>query len=281
MSFHYRVPKRFSDLNLGGHVDHAVLIDYLQEARTELLLTAPDPMPAMLGSGVLVTGHQVEYLAPIGYQDPVVDAEVWIDQVGGARFSISYRLTDGDVAVAQARTFCVPYNLDEQRMRRLAPAERALLTGAARAPVDVVALPKQRVDLAGGHQLPIRVRWADLDSYRHVNNVKFFDYIAEGRIALLRTAEALDPAAPWVVRRQDLDYRLPIDFRREPYLVRTAIADIGESSCLLVADIVDPADDRCFATVRTILVQLDSDGQPSPVPADLRDRLGRWQLPVR
>ena len=280
MSFHYQVPKRFSDLNLGGHVDHAVLIDYLQEARTELLLTAPDPMPAMLDSGVLVTGHRVEYLAPIGYQDPTVDAEVWIDQVGAARFSISYRLTDAETPVVRARTFCVPYNLDEQALRRLEPAERELLTGAAREPVDLVGLPKQRVDLSTGHQLPTRVRWADLDSYRHVNNVKFFDYVAEGRMALLRESEALDRSAPWVVRRQDLDYRLPIDFRREPYLVRTAITDIGDSSCMLVADIVDPVDDRCFAAVRTVLVQVNADGQPSPISADLRDRLTRWQLPV-
>lgn len=281
MSFHYSVPKRFSDLNIGGHVDHGVLIDYLQEARTELLLTAPDPMPAMLDSGVLVTGHQVDYLAPIDYREPVVDAEVWIDAVGAARFSISYRLRDGEVPVIRARTFCVPYNLDQQAMRRLDPAERTLLVDAAREPVEVVPLPRQRVDLSAGHQLPIRVRWADLDSYRHVNNVKFFDYVAEGRMALLRDCAALDPATPFVVRRQDLDYRLPIDFRREPYLVRTAITGIGEASCSLVADIVDPADHRCFATVRTVLVRLDGAGQPSAITADLRARLARRQLAVR
>ena len=57
---------------------------------------------------MLVTGHHVEYLGPIGYDAAVVDAEVWVDQVGGARFSISYRLSDGGTAVVkpdQSRSF--------------------------------------------------------------------------------------------------------------------------------------------------------------------------------
>lgn len=279
--FRYQIPKRFSDLNIGGHVDHAVLIDYLQEARTELLLTAPEPMPAMLDSGVLVTAHQVEYLAPIGYRAPVVDAEVWVDQVGAARFSISYRLSDDGVPVARARTFCVPYDLGVGALRRLDPPERALLVDAAAAPVGIEALPKARTDLDAAAQLPIRVRWADLDSYRHVNNVKFFDYVAQGRMAML-TAVGLDDGGDfWVVRQQDLDYRLPIDFRREPYTVRTAITAVGTSSCSFSADIVDPADRRCFATARSALVLLDAAGQPRQIPDAVRQQLSalassRW-----
>ncbi|SDT15848.1 acyl-CoA thioesterase [Microlunatus soli] len=273
MSFHYQVPKRFSDLNVGGHVDHAVLIDYLQEARTELLLSAPEPMPAMLDSGVLVTGHQVEYLAPIGYRAPVVDAEVWVDQVGAARFSISYRLSDDGVPVARARTFCVPYDLTTATMRRLAADERALLTGAIETPVPITPLPKVRVDLGSAAELPIRVRWADLDSYRHVNNVKFYDYVAQGRMELLSGARLGGGVDPWVVRQQDLDYRLPIDFRREPYRVRTAVTALGDTSCTLSADIVDPSDQRCFATARSVVVLLGADGRPQPIPGEWRDKL--------
>lgn len=274
VSFQYQVPKRFTDLNAGGHVDHGVVIDYLQESRTEFLLSAPSPMPAMLDSGVLVTGHHVEYLAPITYDTPVVDAEVWVDQVGGARFSVSYQLSDAGTSVVRARTFLVPYDLASGTMRRLAADERDLLVSRVAEPVALRPLGKVTAShLAGARTSDCRVRWADLDSYRHVNNVKFFDYLSQARLELLTTAGPLGPGEPWVVVRQDIDYKMPIDFRREPYQVRTAVVRVGNSSVELVADIVDPqvSDPKPYATARTVLVQVGSDGKPKPVTDDFRE----------
>ena len=40
---------------------------------------------------------------------------------------------------------------------------------------------------AGAHPLRtwLGVRWSDLDSYGHVNNVKFYDYVQEARVAIM------------------------------------------------------------------------------------------------
>ncbi|MGH3317205.1 MAG: acyl-CoA thioesterase, partial [Nocardioidaceae bacterium] len=35
------------------------------------------------------------------------------------------------------------------------------------------------------HRYSCRVRWSDVDSYGHVNNVKYFEYFQEARIAFL------------------------------------------------------------------------------------------------
>lgn len=293
MPFRYQVPQRYTDLNLGGHVDHGVVIDYLQEARTEFLLSASDPMPDMLDSGVLVTGHQVQYLAPINYGTAGVDAEVWVDQVGAARFSISYRLTAAGLPVVRARTFLTPYDLAAATLRRLSGPEREQLVAAVEPPVDIEPLGKVTgADLVDAAAMDCRVRWADLDSYRHVNNVKFFDYLSQARLELLlralRQAQGSDAGAhgpdagaqasvePWVVVRQDLEYKAPIDFRREPYRVRTAVAGIGTTSIRFAADIVDPQapDRRPYATARTIMVRLGADGGPEPITDELRRALG-------
>jgi len=285
VSFRYRVPQRYTDLNLGGHVDHGVVIDYLQEARTEFLLSAPAPMPDMLDSGVLVTGHQVEYLAPIGYHPTGVDAEVWVDQVGGARFSISYRMSVAGTPVVTARTFLTPYDLAAARLRRLTGPEREQLAAVVEPPVDIEPLGKvTAADLVDAATMNCRVRWADLDSYRHVNNVKFFDYFSQARLELLlgalRQAQGSDGRAqgsvePWVVVRQDLEYKVPIDFRREPYQVRTAVTQIGTTSIRFAADIADSqaAEPKSYATARTIMVLLGPDGRPEPITDELRQAL--------
>jgi acyl-CoA thioester hydrolase len=78
------------------------------------------------------------------------------------------------------------------------------------------------------------------------------------------------------VVRQDLSYHAPIDFRREPYRVRTAVVTVGETSVQCAADIVDPQlpQPKPYASARTVLVQVDSDGRPKPVADEQRRALG-------
>ncbi len=286
MSFHYQVPKRYTDLDAGHVVDHGVVIDYLQESRTEFLFAAGGPMPAMLDSGVLVTAHQVEYLAPITAGAAVVDSEVWVDQVGGSRFSISYELVDADRPVVRARTFLAPYDLREGALRRLNATERDLLTSVAETPVQIEPLGRVgRTDLDHSHHSSCRVRWADLDSYRHVNNVRFFDYFHQAGLELVAPTAPLAAGLHWRVLRRHVDYRLPIDFRREPYRVRTAVTEITDDSCALVADLVDPCGGdsetgaRPFATSRCVLAATDEGGRRQELPKEAWDALERWRMP--
>jgi acyl-CoA thioester hydrolase len=126
------------------------------------------------------------------------------------------------------------------------------------------------------------VRWADLDSYRHVNNVRYFDYFSQARLQLIAEAGPLDPGEPWMVVRQDVDYRIALDFRREPYQVRTAVTEIGDSSVAFVADISDPLDSGkpSFATARTVMVHLGVDGRAQAIPAATRTVLGSAIAPA-
>lgn len=274
MAYVYLCPKRFDDLNADGSIDHAVIIDYLQEARIEFLLSAPEPMSAMLDTGVLVAAHRIEYLAPIGSSEPVVRVQVWIDRVGGAQFSLSYSLTDGDLEVARARTTAVAYDLGSSALRRLTAAERDQLSAARAAGVELTGFETAFPRLDDAHHSRCRVRWADLDSYGHVNNVRFFDYFSQARLELLTGSGSPDGAESWRVTRQDVTYKLPLDFRREPYLIRTAATDIGGSHVEFAADIVaDPDQPKSLATSRAVVVHTRADGRPASIGDQLRDRL--------
>ena len=53
--------------------------------------------------------------------------ELWVEEIRAGRFTVAYELFDGDVLASRARSVCVPFDLAEQRPRRLSDAERAFL----------------------------------------------------------------------------------------------------------------------------------------------------------
>ena len=239
-----------------AHLNNAAFLDYLQEARVHFLLTGPPVMGELLDTGVLVVQHQIEYLQPVVYSDAGLDIELWVTSVGASRFGLAYDVRDGDRLAARARTSAVPFDLARNALRRLATDERAVLTGAMRETEPFATLRAVPTEPAG-FRSPLAVRWSDLDSYGHVNNVKYFDYLQEARILLFTHALGWTGAAGseiWVLVRQDLDYRRPLDFRPSPYEVRTVISAVGNRSVTFGAEILDPTDGTVFAAARSVMV---------------------------
>ncbi|MBO1751646.1 acyl-CoA thioesterase [Actinotalea sp. BY-33] len=93
--------------------------------------------------------------------------------------------------------------------------------------------------------VPVAVRWADLDAYGHVNNVAVLRLLEEARIAAFwRHAEARD-AGLWptavldagpgatthtLVARSEIEYLLPLGYRRDPVTVEMWIGHLGGAS---------------------------------------------------
>jgi acyl-CoA thioester hydrolase len=267
MGFTYSCPVRWGDLDAQGHVNNGFYVDYLQEARVHFLLDGPPEARDLLDSGVLVVSHAVEYLRPVGAVEAVT-IRLWVDSVGGSRFVIGYDLHDGDHLAARARTALVPFDLAGGALRRLTSGEREFL-GAHLAPGEPL---RPLAGSAGDRpfRMPLPVRWSDLDSYGHVNNVKFYDYVQQARIALINATVHWSPETVWMVARQDVQYRAPLDFRTEPYEVATWVTTIGNRSFTLGAEIRDPAAGTQYATAGTVVVG------SVPLSTDQRDALSRW-----
>lgn len=270
MGRHVEVPLRWGDLDAQGHVNNARFIDYLQEARADFLLGGP--VSHLLGGGMVVVSHQIEYLAPIEYRDEPVLVDVAVLSCGGAQIELGYRLHHQGRCCARARTRLCPYDLTEQRVRRLSGAERAWFRDQvepAEPLRDLIRLPITERAFAA----PIRVRWSDIDSYDHVNNVCFFEYIQQARVVFasradgeMRRAAATAGEYLWLVLRQDVEYRRPLTFRTEPYLVRVGLASAGRTSLVFCSDLVDPVTGDQHATAATVVVCGDRHGTPVPLP---------------
>jgi acyl-CoA thioester hydrolase len=273
---------RWADLDRLGHVNNVVYVDYLQEARVDMLRThGPAARTGELAEGVVVVRHEVEYVSPLTYRFRPVSIECWVTRLGAASFTMAYEVFQQDPADPGARrvhlratTLLTPYVFATERPRRLTDVERTTLTEflepAERRPRPALSPPRHEEP---GHY-PVHVRFSDVDVYGHVNNVKYFEYFQEARILLhARLWGDLPGEAPsLVVARTDVDYKVPILFRPESYDAWSWVSAVGTTSMTIDSEICDG--DSVLSRARVVAVFFDpATGRSTPPPDAYRDRL--------
>jgi acyl-CoA thioester hydrolase len=129
----YDCPLRWADMDSLGHVNNVVYVDYLQEARVDMLrVHAPVKGGEELAEGVVVVRHEVEYLQPLVFRPEPVRVESWVTQIRAATFTLAYEvldeLPDGERRVyVRASTVLTPYVFSQERPRRVTDREREVL----------------------------------------------------------------------------------------------------------------------------------------------------------
>ncbi|MFE0100298.1 acyl-CoA thioesterase [Streptomyces sp. NPDC059009] len=128
---YYECPLRWSDMDAFGHVNNAVFLKYLEEARIDFMFRlkpADDDGPSFAG-GSVVARHEIDYLRPLVHRHAPVTVESWVTKIGAASLTISYEVKDEEQVYVRASTVVVPYDLRAQRPRRITAEERAVLEG--------------------------------------------------------------------------------------------------------------------------------------------------------
>lgn len=127
MNYIHHCALRWSDMDAYGHVNNARFLTLYEEARVALFFTGARQMGlTSFEDGIVISRHEIDYLRPVDYGDPV-RIEMWIEEVRPSRFTIAYELFDDEVVASRARSVCVPFDLANQRPRRLTDAERDFL----------------------------------------------------------------------------------------------------------------------------------------------------------
>ncbi len=271
----YECPLRWGDMDMLGHVNNVRYVDYLQEARIDML--AHHAMlrgGEDLAEGVVVVRHDVSYVAPLVFRSDPVRIECWVSDVRRASFTLAHEVyderPDGSRRVyLRARTELCPFDFTTDRPRRLRPEELTVLESY----LEPVEGPGP--DLRG--EVPttvttydVQVRWSDVDAYRHVNNVTYFDYLQEARLRMLGMERGEGSTTGFenhlVVAQTGVTYRRPVLFRHTPYAVDSWVSRVGGSSFDVDSVIRDPEaadDDAVLARARVSLVGFDMAGQRS------------------
>jgi len=257
------------------HVNNVTYVDYLQEARIDMFTAHPEFRGGEdLGEGVVVVRHELEFAAPLSFRSRPVLVDSWITRIRAASFTMDYEVYDesdaGRTVYLRASSVLAPFVFATERPRRITDVEREVLgryLSPAEARTPVVGTGTSR------HLYLLRVRWSDVDAYRHVNNVKYIEYFQEARIRyLMRLHQHGDSFGEVVIARMDVDYRRPILFRMQPYEVHSWVSQVGRTSFVIAAEIRDG--EELLASSRTVVVGFDRETQrAAPLTSDHRSRL--------
>jgi len=262
---------RWADLDQLGHVNNVVYVDYLQEARVDML-RAHGRGPRALADGLVVVRHEVTYLKPLAFDFRPVSIECWVTEIRAATFTMAYEIfhdtpaADGRAAdrvvYVRATTVLTPFVFAEERPRRITSEEREALEGH----LEPDQQPRRRTPALpepATSSYAIHVRFSDVDVYGHVNNVKYYEYLQESRIAMLSELVPVRHISV-VVAQTDVDYLQPLLFRAEPYECRSTITRVGARSMTVESEIRDSQ--RVLARARVVVVFFDMAANRSAEP---------------
>jgi acyl-CoA thioester hydrolase len=129
----YYCPLRWADMDSLGHVNNVTYVDYLQEARVDMLAVhAPATGGEALAEGVVVVRHEVEFVTPLVFRHEPVRIETWVSRIRAASFTMRYDILDeaedgARRVYTRASTVLTPFVFARERPRRIKPEERAVL----------------------------------------------------------------------------------------------------------------------------------------------------------
>jgi acyl-CoA thioester hydrolase len=291
MSFHALVQRRWTDLDAQGHANNTAFVEYIQEARTQFL--GRGGAADLLTGGYIVSLNQLEFVASIPFSPEPLRVEVVVSDIGEDRFTLASQIYDHTELKARTRTVCCSYDFDAGAPRKLSEAQREYLASQFVSTDGFRDMPSKALH-GEGIRYPFYPRWSDLDPYDHVNNVRYFDFIQEARIAAMTSMDGHaarigtsswgDGEMPaefviWLLARQDVEYLAQLPHRLEPYMVVTAPVKFGTTSITYCAEVVDPADEtKILARATSVVVCADPNGVPRPLPETVRTSTERYMV---
>lgn len=126
------------------------------------------------------------------------------------------------------------------------------------------------------HLIELPVRWGDMDSLGHVNNVQYLRYLESGRVAYVE--QVLEGNLSLILAdiqcsfRQQLHYPVTVE-------VLTRISRLGRSSMDVLAAIHRKGEEQPVATSKGVIVWFDfREQRPAPIPQQVRETVLAYEV---
>ena len=133
----FELQPRWADMDAYGHVNNVTWLEYLQEARVDMLFVHASRRGAeRLAQGVVVAQNEIDYQTPLVFRPRTVPIDLWVSRIGTASFGIDYDVSEpgpdgATVCYVRASSVLVPVDPATGQPRRLTAEERDVLTAYA------------------------------------------------------------------------------------------------------------------------------------------------------
>ncbi|MQY06367.1 acyl-CoA thioesterase [Actinomadura macrotermitis] len=131
------------------------------------------------------------------------------------------------------------------------------------------------------HVYEFHLRFGDIDSQGHVNNVKFLGYLEDARLEMFHgdpVRKGEQPVRGMVISRHEIDYKAPLLPTVYPVRVETWVTEARAASFRLAYQVCD--DDTVYATASSVLVAFDVEaGRLRRFTPEEREFIGRYLAP--
>jgi acyl-CoA thioester hydrolase len=124
------VPVRWSDIDMYQHVNHAVMVTILEEARVPFL--SPAFAVDITTVGLLIAEVKIAYKGQLRLMDSPLQVTMWVPRLRAVDFNIGYEVRSVSAApdskpAVIAETQLAAFSIDEQKLVRLSAQHREYL----------------------------------------------------------------------------------------------------------------------------------------------------------
>jgi acyl-CoA thioester hydrolase len=117
--FVHREVARFSDLDPMGHVNNAVYLTWIENARIEFLRALGTfDNPDTTEMAMILARAEIDFRAPLGFGDEI-EVGVRTARLGTKSFDLEYEIRCGDTVAANAKTVLVAYDYQRNSSKEI------------------------------------------------------------------------------------------------------------------------------------------------------------------
>jgi acyl-CoA thioester hydrolase len=265
---------RHYELDYYDHVNHAVYVQYMQQAAIEASAAVGFGLDwyRACGTAWVIRHLAVRYHQSARYGDEV-DVHTWVSSMKGVRCQREYDLRRaGDGApLARARAEWVYIDVEGRQPVRLPEGAAEAFAPSGEEEDLGIRLRKAR-PTEGAYRYPSRrrVQFHELDSARHVNHASYLQWVTQAYFDALRAAgHPLDATgrADWMVWQggHEIEYVAPA-LDNDPIEIVSWVCELARVRGAWTHEIYHGESGQLLARDYSLGVFVDGEGRPAAAP---------------
>ncbi len=120
--------------------------------------------------------------------------------------------------------------------------------------------------------------WGEMDLFGHLNNVHYFRYLEDARIAFLDQLRFFDAKLYSVILKNECEYQHPVTYP-DVLITRSYVTDVGHTSFTMLYEIVSKQQGNIVAIGKSVIVIVNpTTFQKQAIPNQVKTHLLSYMM---